>query len=300
MTSLKPANREYRDRLFKFIFGNPENREWTLSLYNAVSGARYTDADAIEFNTIGTAVYMSMRNDVSFLVDDVMNLYEQQSTLNPNMPLRFLIYLGMLYAKYASDANRCNVYSRFQQKIPTPKCVCFYNGTADLEDRVVQKLSTAFKVPFESEPDVEVRATMLNVNYGHNRELLASCPPLREYSFFIDAVRANNASCHDLEVAVDRAIEQLPQDSIIKTYLLTNQAEVKRMCITEYKEEEVLAAIRAEERAHRNEEIREEGREEGVYETLVSLINQGVITYEFAASQMNQSVADFRARTGLN
>ena len=90
------VNNKYSDRLFKFIFGRFENREWTLSLYNAINGSNYTDPDEIEINTIESAVYLSMRNDVSFLIADVMNLYEQQSTFNPNMPMRFLIYAGML------------------------------------------------------------------------------------------------------------------------------------------------------------------------------------------------------------
>ena len=83
------TNREYKDRLFKFIFGNPENKEWTLSLYNAINNTSYTNADDIQITTIQDAVYMKMKNDVSFLVNNIMNFYEQQSTFNPNMPMRF-------------------------------------------------------------------------------------------------------------------------------------------------------------------------------------------------------------------
>ena len=85
------TNREYKDRLFKFIFGNPENKEWTLSLYNAINDTSYTNADDIQITTIQDAVYMKMKNDVSFLVNNIMNFYEQQSTFNPNMPMRFLL-----------------------------------------------------------------------------------------------------------------------------------------------------------------------------------------------------------------
>lgn len=92
------TNREYKDRLFKFIFGNPDHKEWTLSLYNAVNGSHYDDPSAITLNTIEDAVYMSMKNDVSFLIADTVNFYEQQSTFNPNMPMRFLIYAGMVIA----------------------------------------------------------------------------------------------------------------------------------------------------------------------------------------------------------
>ena len=97
---LKDARKDYKDRLFKFIFGNPENRQWTLSLYNAVGGTNYTDPEEIQFNTIGDAVYMRMKNDISFIIAFEMNLWEHQSTFNPNMPMRFFIYAGRLYEKY--------------------------------------------------------------------------------------------------------------------------------------------------------------------------------------------------------
>ena len=88
------ANREYRDRLFNFLFGAEENKEWTLSLYNAVNRSDYKDASQIQITTIREVMYLGMHNDVSFLIADEMSLYEQQSTLNPNMPLRQLQYAG--------------------------------------------------------------------------------------------------------------------------------------------------------------------------------------------------------------
>ena len=99
------VNHEYKDRLFTFIFGREENREWTLSLYNAVNGSHYTDASAIEITTINEVIYMGMHNDVSFLVGNEMNLYEQQSTYNPNMPLRHMQYLGNFYRSIIKAAQ---------------------------------------------------------------------------------------------------------------------------------------------------------------------------------------------------
>lgn len=113
---LTEANRLYKDRVFKFIFGNPENKEWTLSLYNAVNGSNYSNPDDIQFNTIEDAVYMSMKNDVSFIILDEMNLWEHQSSFNPNMPMRFLTYGTQLYksslqqAGIISSAESFNVY----------------------------------------------------------------------------------------------------------------------------------------------------------------------------------------------
>ena len=94
------ANKEYKDRLFHFLFGREERKEWTLSLYNAVRGSGYTDKDNIQINTIDDVLYLGMHNDISFLIVGELNLFEQQSAFNPNMPLRMLQYISQLYAKH--------------------------------------------------------------------------------------------------------------------------------------------------------------------------------------------------------
>ena len=156
MADNNTVNREYKDRLFKFIFGNPDKKEWTLSLYNAMNGSHYTNPDDISLNTIEDAVYMGMKNDVSFLISDTFNLYEHQSSFNPNMPMRFLIYAGMLYDKYTESCEDYHKFSSRQQKAPTPKCVCFYNGTRETEDRVILKLTDSFSSNVKS-PDISER-----------------------------------------------------------------------------------------------------------------------------------------------
>lgn len=250
------VNAQYRDRLFKFIFGNPAHKAWTLSLYNAVNGSRYTDENAIEINTIEDAVYLGMKNDVSFLINDTLNLYEQQSTFNPNMPMRFLIYAGMLYDKYVRNTWTYRIYSSSLQKAPAPKFVCFYNGAADKEDRVILKLSDSFDK--ESVSDIEVTVTMLNINYGHNQELLNACKPLYDYSWFVYQTSEKRRRGMELNLAIDEALNELPDNSTLKKFLMDNKAEVKRMCITEYDQERVLAQQR--------EEGRLEGRVEGLIE----------------------------------
>ncbi len=277
------ANREYKDRLFKFIFGNPDNRDWTLSLYNAINGSSYTDATQIRYTTIEDAVYMNMKNDVSFLVADTMSFYEQQASFNPNMPMRFLIYAGMVYAKYISQADSYHPYSTAQQKAPTPRCVCFYNGEAERKDRVVLDLKDAF----DREADIDVRVTMLNVNYGRNRALMEACKPLRDYAWFVDAVRQRQATLNDLDAAVDAALNEMPEESALKAFMTANRAEVKRMCITEYNEVKTLA------------DEREEGRMEGVIETLLNLVRKGLISEERAAEEAHMSVSQFREQAKL-
>ncbi|MDE5557577.1 MAG: hypothetical protein K2J32_07800 [Ruminococcus sp.] len=283
MSNSKGVNRKYKDRLFTFIFGNSENKAWTLSLYNAVNGSDYTNPDDIILNTIDNVVYMGMKNDVSFLMGDMMNFYEQQSTFNPNMPMRFLIYAGMVYSKYIEGDNGYHRFSKQQQKAPTPKCVCFYNGTDSKQDRIILSLSDSFDK--DSQPDIEVKVTMININYGHNKDLLNACKPLNEYSWFIDKVRNSKASV--FEEAIDIALTEMPDDFIIKSFLIANRAEVKRMCITEYDESRTLA------------EQREEGRIEGILNTLVSLVKDNIITLSDAAQRANMTVTEFELKTGL-
>ena len=249
-------NREHKDRLFKFIFGNEEHKEWTLSLYNAVNGSNYTDKDEIKFNTIENVVYMSMKNDLSFLVGNSISFYEQQSTYNPNMPVRFLIYSGMVYAKHITDKGEIHLYSQSRQKVPAPKCICFYNGRDDKEDKIILRFSDMFEKQEDS--DIEVKVTMLNINYGHNKELLNACKPLQEYSLLVDNIRTFEEE-YTLEEAVDKAIDELPEESVIKPFLLSNRAEVKRMCLTEYDE----ARIMAEQRQDGYDEGKKDGYENG-------------------------------------
>ncbi len=116
------TNSKYKDRLFSFIFGNEKNKKWTLALYNAVNHSNYTNPDDIEINTLENAVYMGMKNDVSFLLHTAINLYEHQSTYNPNMPARQLIYLGKLFEKHIKKYN-CNMYGTKRIELPVPKFV---------------------------------------------------------------------------------------------------------------------------------------------------------------------------------
>ncbi len=253
---MSEINREYKDRLFVFIFGREENKKWTLSLYNAVNGTDYTDENAIEITTMSDAVYMGMRNDVSFIITEFISLFEQQSTYNPNMPVRQLMYLGRLYDKYI-DATKQNLYGKRQIELPVPKLVTFYNGKEDVPDKILH-LSDSFSKNAELS-DVEVNVRLININLGNNKELLESCRPLKEYSWFVDSVR--NKKYHgkmSLEEAVDCILDEMPEDFSIREFLIGNRAEVKNMCLTEYNEAETMQMFK--------EEGREEGRAEGLEE----------------------------------
>ena len=247
------ANRKHKDRLFKFIFGNPEHKEWTLSLYNALNNSNYTDPEQIIFNTIEDAVYLGMQNDISFILLPLMFFWEHQASFNPNLPVRFLIYVGRVYDKYLTD-NNIYRYGTVLYKLPKPKCICFYNGTDEQPDEQVLRLSDAFEDDGTT-PDIEVNVLMLNINYGRNKKLMDKCPVLNEYAWFIDRIRTNQKAM-SLDAAVDAAIDEMPEDFELKKFLRAHKAEVKGMYLTEYDEEK--------ERRLAREEAARLGRAEGL------------------------------------
>ena len=251
-------NRNNKDRLFCYIFGREDHKDWTLSLYNAVNHTHYDDPEQLIIFTIENVVYMSMKDDVAFLIQDNLNLYEQQSTFNPNMPVRMLDYLTALYNKYFK-ANDFNRYGSRLVKIPAPRLVVFYNGTDDKDDESILRLSDAF--PDNSKDgDVEVIVHMLNVNYGHNKALLDACMPLHDYSLFIAKTREYQAT-NTPEASVDLAIKALPDDSKIREFLESHRSEVTKMYLTEYDEAEHMRLLEIEKQRE-FEEIRKANQRE--------------------------------------
>ena len=254
------TQREYKDRLFNFIFGRKGNEAWTLSLYNAVNGTHYTDPREIEITTIREILYLGMRNDLAFVIIHMLNLYEQQSSYNPNMPVRLLIYVGHLLEKYMTE-RRLNRYGSTQLELPVPKLVVFYNGKREQPEEKILRLSDAF--PAGSESDIEVRVRMLNVNYGHNQALMAACRPLSEYAWLVNEVR-RQSEAEGYERAINAAIDSMPDTFEIKPLLEAHRAEVKGMMIEEYKEADAMELFREEGRAEGRAEGRKEGRKEGM------------------------------------
>ncbi len=282
-------NTKYKDRLFTFIFGNAERKEWTLSLYNAVNGSSYTNPDDIMFMTMDDVLYMGMKNDLSFLVTDLANMYEQQSTYNPNMPVRKLMYAARMYDRYI-HLHKLNIYSTKQVRLPVPKLVTFYNGREDMEDSILE-LKDAFLTedgqPVDAESDIQVRVRMININYGKNKELMAACRPLSDYAWFIAEIRRYSETM-DIETAIDSALDNMPDDSELKELLIANKAEVKQMCITEYNEAETMEKFKDEGRA--------EGRAEGRTETIFSCVYENDFTEQRGAQKLNLSIEQFREK----
>ena len=260
------TNRLYKSRLFVMIF---EEKKKLLELYNAVSGKHYEDPELLEINTLDNAIYMSMKNDISFLIDARLALYEHQSTYSPNLPLRFFLYLADLYSDMIRNVN---LYSSKKVQLPTPHFVVFYNGERKQPDRKILKLSDLYSV-VEKEYKLNLEVLMLNINSGHNPELMEACHTLWEYAEYTNRVRT-----YAKEMAVDKAVEQAVteciQEGILKEFLEKNKAEAMKVSIYEYDEERHIRQER--------EEAWEEGREAVLQSLIRKKLEKGKSLREIA------------------
>ena len=268
------ANVKYKDTLFKKLFG--QNKENALSLYNAINGTNYIMEDDFEYTMMEDVVYMKMKDDVSFMVGTSLNLYEHQSTYNPNMPLRGLFYFASLYRKMIEGNER--VYSTKLLKIPNPKFIVFYNGVSSKVNLDVEKLrlSDAFYAEDKS-GEFEWTATMININLGHNKELFQKCNILEQYSIFIHKVRAYNDIINDFDRAVEKAADECIKEGVLKEILLKQKKEGFDLVLTEFDEEKYEEMIRNEERI----------------KTLCILVAKKTITLKKALEECNLTESEF-------
>ena len=217
-----------------------EDKRKLLELYNAISGKHYEDPELLEINTLENAIYMSMKNDLSFLIDARLSLYEHQSTYSPNLPLRFF-YLSDMFSGMTVDAN---LYGTKKVELPAPRFVIFYNGEADQPDRQILKLSDLYTVK-EEDPMLDLKVLMLNVNQGHNPELMEVCHTLWEYAEYTDRVR-KYAKEQPIAEAVEQAITECIREGILKEFLERNRREAKNVSIYEYDQEKHIRQEREE------------------------------------------------------
>ena len=205
---------------------------------------------------------------MSFIVVDEMVLLEHQSTHNPNMPLRGLLYFSRLYGKYI-DVNKVDVYNSSLQMLPTPRYVVLYFGERRRPYREVMRLSDSFVA---GPGDLEVTATVLNCNEGRNDAIMQACETLRGYAHLLALARANEATGMDLWEAVHEAVSQCIEEGVLADYLTTHREEA----------EEMLFTIQDEERAMRvhyeavEREAQEKGFEKGLKQGLEQGIEQGI------------------------
>lgn len=269
-TDVLTTNRMYKSRIFAMLFSDKNE---LLKLYNAINGTSYDDPDLLQVNTLENAIYMSMQNDVSFIIEMRLNLYEHQSTYSPNLPVRYLLYVADVYSDYTKDMN---LYGTKAVKLPTPKFVIFYNGQAEQPDRKELKLSELFSIP-DADPSLELKAVMLNINKGHNRKLMETCRILHDYAEYTYRVR-EYATEMPLDEAVERAITECISEGILADFLRKNRAEAKKVSIYEYDEERHMRQTREEGVEEGYASGLSEGLLQGITQTAINLLKSGLLT----------------------
>lgn len=282
------VRRTYKDSLFRMVF---REKGELLTLYNAINGTSYENPDDLEITTIDDVLYLGLKNDISFLIKEYMNLYEGQSTWNPNMPLRGVFYISQLYQAYVRK-NHLNIYSAKQIKLPAPRYVVFYNGTREEPDRQILRLTDAF-IKREETPCLECIALVLNINFGKNRELMEACRKLYEYSYFVSEIQGLLQEGMSLETAIDRTVRRCIRENILKEFLEKHRAEVRNVILTEFDEELYRQLVYKEGREDGEAAGLTEGRRRDVLELLEEL---GPVPEELREKIMSQENQDVLSR----
>ena len=268
-------NTEYRSDVFSLLL---QEKERALEVYNAMNGTSYDDPELVEIVPVeNRGISLSVRNDASFVLDASLSIYEHQSTICPNMPVRYLIYFANIIHE---RIRKKNIYGKTLIRIPTPRFVVFYNGTQEAPERYEMRLSDAFEKKDEC-PQIELTCQFYNINAGYNQGLLDKCPTLRDYMYFVDLVRGYHEKngFKDLRGAIERAIDQCIAENVLKQFLINHRSEVVKMMQLDYTFERQLELEREESYTKGRAEGREEGREEGYVagreELLASMLCSG-------------------------
>ncbi len=256
------SNRNYKDSVFTKLF---KDNEKLIGLYNATSGKNYPLNTKVDINTLEEALFLERLNDISFMIDGkLVILIEHQSTVNQNMPLRFLLYIGRIYEKIIDSEN---IYRKRLIKIPTPEFIVLYNGTEDFPDEKILKLSDAFK---EMSPHLELELVVrvYNISKGHNEAIVHKSKDLNDYVTFIARIRENKSKNMTLDEAMQEAIDFCLQNNILYDFLKANSSEVVNMLFTEFN-------LDVAQKVWKEEGI-EQGIEEGILTAALGMLEKNL------------------------
>ena len=266
-------NRKYKDALFKYLFRDKQD---LLDLYNALNGSTYQNPEELEVITMEDVIFMKMKNDLSFMIGNTLNIYEHQSTWNPNMPLRGMLYFAQQFEGLLASRSD-NLYGASRLILPTPVYIVFYNGSGMQTDNLMLYLSDSFPTGRGS-GCLECTCEVLNINRGYNRALMEKCHRLWEYSEFSSEVEENIRKGMRREEAVHTAIDTCIEKGILRDILIKQKAEVLHMLLTEYDEKKHYRALFRDGR----ERGRVEGREDHLREQIRKKLEKGKTVTEIA------------------
>ena len=248
------TNTKYKSSVFSFLFNDPDTLR---ELYCALEGVTLPADVPVTINTLNDVLFMDRVNDISFEIGGkLVVLIEHQSTINPNMALRLLLYIGRVYEKIIQDKR---IYSSKKIPVPKPEFFVLYNGLDPYPDENVLKLSEAFEstaalgLPQKGEPSLELIVKVININEGKNEAIAKRCHPLAQYSAFIAKVREHEKDGFSRQEAVKRAVIYCRKCDILGEFLEKNSTEVMNMLLTEWNWDDAKEVWQ--------EEAREEGEQ---------------------------------------
>ncbi|MCL2229821.1 MAG: Rpn family recombination-promoting nuclease/putative transposase [Treponema sp.] len=262
-------NRTYKDSVFTSLFSDSD---LLRELYGAIGGVSLPDDVPISINTLENVLVRDIYNDISFMVGSkLVVLIEHQSTINPNMALRLLMYMAETYKQMVKEKN---IYSGKIVYIPYPEFYVLYDGVDSYPDKALLKLSDLYEnlkeigLPEKSHPLLELEVQVLNINEGKNCEMVNRCRKLSEYSLFVSKVREFMDKYNDLLKAIKEAVKYCQEHDILREYLEKHGYEVINMLYYEYNQELEREVI--------HEEAFEDGLQEGLKQGHTKGHQQGI------------------------
>ena len=282
------ANVRYKDSIFSFLFSDPD---LLRELYSALENVTLPPNVPVTINTLQDVLFLDRKNDISFEIGEkLVILIEHQSTINPNMALRLLMYIARVYEKLI---DRRSIYTSKFIRIPWPEFFVLYNGTEPYADEKILKLSEAFEsvtslgLPGKGSPALELTVRVININHGKNEALVKRSKTLAEYSAFIAKAREYEKGACDRTEAMKQAINYCREHNILKAFLENHGTEVVNMLYAEWNQEEALA-VRYEE-----------GIEQGIEQGIDQGVGQGIEQAARNALAAGASIDFVQKITGL-
>ena len=251
-------NRNFKSSVFSLMM---QDKVKALNVYNVLGNSHFDNPEDVEIITTDGGISLSVRNDASFIIGTDMNFYEHQSTYNPNMPMRSLIYCTDAIDRRIKEKNE-NLYGHKQIKIPTPRFVVFYNGREKRPAVERMYLSSAY-MGEKKNPDLELSCTVYNLNAPENKELLEKSEVLYGYTFFVNRVNANKENGMELEQAIDEAIDTCTRENILKDFFGTYKNEVRRIMALDFTFERQIELTKME--------YYQDGEKDGQLQNMISL-----------------------------
>ena len=281
---------KYKDNVFCMLYRDKKN---LLELYNALNNSNYINVNDLKVTTLNGGSYMKYKNDASFLLSMNLYMFEQQSSRNNNMALRFLHYVSDVFRELFSNDM---LHRRSMIKIPVPHFVTFFNGLEKWVDEEAEiKLSDMYEIPVD-DPQLELKVRVININ--KDADILSKCKTLRDYMTFVNKVRYKTAAeREDVKLAVLEAMDECIEENILVDFFEQHREEVVEVSIYDYDEEKVRKTLVDEAVEEIVGKVVDEAKKETTQLNMINLIIKKVKkekTLETIASELEEDVEDIK------